>query len=291
MATLVAAQSPARLVLATTIDTQRQVLLRGVTRSGRPKAKRVHDVRVAIRRLLVALDLATSTGQTPRPRTRRRLKRLLDGLSPLRDTEVQLKALPPLATSHPQAEELGKVLRARKRDLEREAAKQLAKFEIEDFERDLQLISGALSTAEEIPPGEVLEAALAGELAKRHLRAARDWQAASAQDPKSLHRVRLSLKGYRYALDALVPILPGAARELSARVARLQDQLGVAHDAHVLAETARESAKAHGARHQRQLEALASDLEKTSRAAQQNSESTLRSTRLEWPLSSAPNRQ
>ncbi|HEY6077354.1 MAG TPA: CHAD domain-containing protein, partial [Polyangiaceae bacterium] len=106
-----------------------------------------------------------------------------------------------------------------------------------------------------------------------------------------LHRVRLSIKSYRYALEALLPILPGEARELSTRVAGLQDQLGAAHDAHVLAETARESAKARGARHPRQLEALASDLEKTSRAAQQNSETALRSSRLEWPLPSPPSRQ
>src|SRR6187431_2305768 len=155
MATLVPAQAAARLVLATTIDTQRQALLRCVTRAGKPKAKRVHALRVAIRRLLVALDLATTTGQTLKPRTARRLKRLLDDLSPLRDTEVQLKALPSLAVNHPETEELEKALRARKRGLERLAARRLAKFEIDDLARDIELVTGALSqTPADSPQGD-----------------------------------------------------------------------------------------------------------------------------------------
>jgi CHAD domain-containing protein len=209
---------------------------------------------------------------------------LLDRLSPLRDAQVQIRALPSLTNAHPQAEELGDVLRARKRELTRTAAKHLARFDGDALTSDLEELADRLSPAPlRAALGEVLDAALTGDLAKRHLRAVRDWQAATAEDPKSLHRVRLSLKGYRYALEALGPILPSSARELSQGVARLQDQLGAAHDAHVLAETARASVKARRVRHPGRLEGLVSDLEKASRAAQLNGESSLRGSTLEWP--------
>lgn len=286
MAPRVPTQPAACLVLATAIDAQRQALLQALGAEGKVKPKQVHDLRVACRRLLVSLELASSAGYANKPRATRRLRKLLDELSPLRDTHVQLRTLAPLLLQYEQAEELAERLRAQKGSLEQDAQARLEKFRAKALTRDLAQVTEALAAVPaDFAVTSAIDAALRGRLAQQHLRISEAWEAATAEDPRSLHRLRVRLKQYRYSLDALAPVLPSAAQELTQRITRLQDQLGLAHDAHVLAETARDCAKARGLRHRRALKALAGDLDKTSRAAQQNSEASLRGTRLAWPLS------
>src|SRR5512134_1193456 len=62
----------------------------------------VHDLRVAIRRMIAALDLAEVVLEdTEIDRVRRRLRRSLAALGALRDIQVQLLLLEPAAARHP----------------------------------------------------------------------------------------------------------------------------------------------------------------------------------------------
>src|SRR5512134_1193721 len=62
----------------------------------------VQDLRVAIRRMIAALDLAAVVLDDPDlARVRRRLRRSLAALGALRDIQVQLLLLEPAAARHP----------------------------------------------------------------------------------------------------------------------------------------------------------------------------------------------
>lgn len=57
------------------------------------------------------------------------------------------------------------------------------------------------------------------------------------------HEVRIAVKKFRYALDFFSPLLPGKrAREFGERLSRLQDDMGLANDAHVAQELSAEIA-------------------------------------------------
>jgi CHAD domain-containing protein len=267
-------------VLVLSIEAQREALHRALERCAqKPKAKRIHALRVAARRLQSALGLASALGVEPKSRLRRRLAKLLPWLSPVRDAHVARHALETQAPDAAGVATLTKLLHARERRLARKVRRRLSTFDLARFERELSSMEGelvALSTERAEPS---LTATLRRELSRQHLKVERCRQRVNARRPKSLHRLRLSLKRYRYALDALAGVLPGEARELSQRIAELQDQLGSAHDAHWLAEHARQRAKARP-----KLRGLAQSLEQASEAAQAAGAQAVANTTLEWPL-------
>jgi CHAD domain-containing protein len=262
------------------LDAERRAVCTGIT-SCRARLARsaVHGLRVALRRLLSALDLAVAVGCEAKPRLGRRLKKLLRALSPLRDAHVQLRATKLLPDA--QGRRLFAHLDHERHSHSREARKRLNAFDLSDFERDVsRVISGVDSAGQDSASRAAVEAALSGRLARGHLSIQRALRTAALGDARALHDLRLALKDYRYALDALAPCLPAPARELSLVVARLQDQLGLAHDAQVLAELARSELKSA----KPELDELVQRLERESEAAQLQGAAAARDAELGWPF-------
>jgi CHAD domain-containing protein len=244
--------------------------------------KRVHAVRTSIRRLLAALELANVLGAGPKPRVVRGLNKLLSSLSPLRDRQVQQRSLGRMTGYDAGVSTLAARLRAQERGLAHEASRRLSHFDAKNLRRNLATIAQKLATtAASTPARDAAQTAIQGDLARRHLQVNRRRARAGSGDPRSLHRLRLSLKSYRYGLAAVEPALPAAARTLSEAVTRLQDQLGDAHDAHVLARAAKAAKKSD---HPRQAKRLSRHLEQQSRAAQRAAAQAVSSTALDWPL-------
>jgi CHAD domain-containing protein len=249
---------------------------------GKLKMKRVHAVRTSIRRLLAAFELAGVLGAEPKPRVVRGLNELLSSLSPLRDRQVQQRTLASMKGYDADVSELAERLRAQERGLAHEASRRLSYFDAKDLRHNLATITQKLATtATPAPARDAAQAAIHGDLARRHLQVNRRRARAGTGDPRSLHRLRLSLKSYRYGLAAVEPALPAAARGLSEAVTRLQDQLGEAHDAHVLARAAKAAKKSD---HPRRAKRLSRHLEQQSRAAQRAAAQAVASTALDWPL-------
>ncbi|HXK16523.1 MAG TPA: CHAD domain-containing protein, partial [Polyangiaceae bacterium] len=149
-----------------------------------------------------------------------------------------------------------------------------------DCEQDVSLVASRLLELPALDGSRAaVAAALRGALAERHLDAERQRRDASAEHPKSLHRLRLTLKRYRYGLDALGAALPPEGQQASRALALMQDQLGSAHDALVLAETARSWAKKR-----RKLFGLAQALRQSSREAQVAGAEAAAHTPLSWPF-------
>jgi CHAD domain-containing protein len=265
--------------LTNALERDSRTLLDELTRcQGKLKTKCVHAVRTSIRRLLAAFELASVLGAEPKPRLVRGLNKLLSALSPLRDRHVQQRALARM-TGHPaDVSALSARLHAQERELSHEARRRLRNFDGKDLQHDVAILAEQLGATQD---REAAQTAVHGDLARRHLQVTRRRGRASTDDPRSLHRLRLSLKSYRYGLAAVEPALPAAARGLSEAVTRLQDQLGEAHDAHVLAQAAKAAKKSD---HSRRAKRLSRDLEHQSRAAQRAAAEAVNSTTLNWPL-------
>lgn len=246
------------------------------------KAKSVHAVRTTIRRLLAALELAGALGPEPKGHVVRGLNKLLSALSPLRDCQVQLRALARMSDDAGDLSALTARLRSQKRAGSRKARRRLVDFDAQSFQRDMAAMVEQLGL-DATRDGDAALTAVQGNLARRHLQVARQRARVSADDPRALHQLRLSLKSYRYGLAALEPALPVAARRLSETVKHLQDQLGEAHDAHVLAKSASSVRKADRTH---QTKRLSRDLEHVGRKAQRAAAEAVKSTALDWPFAS-----
>lgn len=192
----------------------------------------VHDLRVAIRRLLAVLQLAKAAAPEAKvKKLRHHLRRRLKAVSRLRDLHVQLGLL---AAERRRASGL----REFRAELEGEAAR-LAERQTRSFRR-LRLrrqhrrcarVQRTIVTCT-APPRRARAAAARLQTAFLHAAArvaARRAAVAPAQ-PDTLHRLRVALKRQRYMAEALTRLglvtdarLPVALREMQRRLGRIQD--------------------------------------------------------------------
>jgi CHAD domain-containing protein len=253
-------------------------------RQGRLKPKAVHDLCVAIRRLLTALELAEAIGCRLEPQVLRRLRKLLGRLAPARDAHVQIRSLTQLTATYPKTSIIIAALKRRRRAAARKAKKRLLSFARTELDREMSRVLAALAVPAQGGLAAAAQAAWRGELARRYLSVEHRRGGMSEMDPEGLHRVRLLLKEYRYALDALTPLLPDGALRLAKLCDALQEELGRAHDAHVLAETTAELAKSNDGASAAALKQLAADLERDAQRAHEAGARSLAEAQLEWPL-------
>ena len=285
MADQVQAQPSLTAVLAVAIETQRNVLrTHAALAKKKLKPRAIHELRVALRRLLTTLALAEALGLCMEARSLRRVRKLLSRLAPARDAHVQMQSLASLMPTHPGNAALLEALAERRQAAARQARKHFERFPIADFDRDISLVVGGMNAGRSATkPSAAIAAAVLGQLAQRQLDVERQRRGASASDPVALHGARLALKDYRYALDALLPLLPEAAKAVAKTCEQLQNQLGSAHDAHVLAQTARKLAEAQPAHASAALLDLASRLDQVSASAHAAAAQALAAASLPWP--------
>lgn len=279
----VSGRPPVLHTLTTTVEHDGRKLLEELTHCrNRLKAKHVHALRTCIRRLLAALELAATLGAHCKPGVARSLGKLLAALSPLRDRQVQLRALETMAGDRHDVSALSARLHKQKRELAHEAGRRLARFDADRFQDDMAKVAQKLAPdATASGDEDAAHTAIRGDLARRHLQVSRQRAQVTAEDPGSLHELRLALKSYRYGLAAVAPALPEAGRAVSAAVTRLQDQLGTAHDAHVLARTAVSARSSHAGSATKRLSRA---LEHASRDAQRDAAAAVKSAELDWLL-------
>jgi CHAD domain-containing protein len=201
---------------------------------------RAHAPRVALRRLLAVLELAAAL-DVPAPRKLvRRLERALASLSPLRDLEVQKKALAAMTDDEPELAASATELEHERAALARSLSKELARFATAHVERALEKTAERL---EALPsPPSAVKLVLLARVERAYTKFARRRRAVCGGDPRGLHRARVAFKQYRYVVEAAMPFLPArAARELPL-MKELQDELGGLQDTSVLLATLRRAA-------------------------------------------------
>ena len=169
----------------------------------------VHDLRVAARRLLAFVEAARLL-EAPAgpPKARNQLKDLIGSFDKLRDAQVMLANLDAHVDEEPSLKPLREHLLAREQRLLLRARRTAGDFEAARLKRRLASQRGRLARRL-TEPGLTVEPFAAVDAAFA-LVVERD-RGASADQPESIHRVRLAFKKFRYRLEivqAAVPSLP-----------------------------------------------------------------------------------
>ena len=212
----------------------------------------VHDLRAAARRLLSVLAAVDHIGaRKAARRLSRRVDDVLERLGPLRDLTVQRELSSRLRLSAGSSNSLRLFRQAIGDTFRRSARKirrRLAREDLAKLRRDHQSVRRRLKKGRK---GDV-EARGRRELVKgirssfSALRRRR-----RAVDPTrldTLHKMRLSLKSFRYQMDVLEPLVPGASKEALQSLHALQTNLGDLHDLEVLSSALAEFAQDEPAR-------------------------------------------
>ena len=192
----------------------------------------VHDLRVAIRRVLAWIAVRDALLGPDRRLTERRhsLMALMSPLGKLRDAHVKRDWIRNVVPEGDEPSYLyavqvaSDVLRWESRVRKRLGAQSARRLRIPS-----PMGAGGR--------GDRLEAAVPaleflGELERevsKHLKGALD-----PAHPEALHRMRLAFKKYRYAAEVLLPLFPKATEETAKRLHAFQTLLGTIHDCDVI---------------------------------------------------------
>ncbi|HQQ63837.1 MAG TPA: CHAD domain-containing protein [Pseudomonadales bacterium] len=198
----------------------------------------VHDLRVAIRRLLALLELLHRLQLAKRHRKlRRRLQQQLKGLGDLRDTQVMCAALPVDSF-------FTRDLHAREQQLLAAANSAAKKFPSARLFRRFEKIRVRLAALDDASVGlafesccDLVDEAFAVVLA-RHAEA-------DIASPASIHRERIAFKRFRYSAEIACQ-LGLAPRSRLARLRTYQTLLGAIQDADVLLVAMEQAAPVRG---------------------------------------------
>lgn len=232
-AALPSSQFPERLLLAA-IHQRWGIFLRQLRRCKRnPSEPAVHDLRVATRRLMVAVDLlmilSSSAGMR---KTRQQLKRLLKSMGPLRDTQVQLAYVRGLLAECPVLRSFLTILLLREqRDVKR-VSRQLVKIQSRSLYQPI--VASIRNVRESIRRPAVKSAArlaLQGSHALSFTRVAELLRQTNGSDPGTVHRTRVAFKKFRYTTEVL---RPDAEARLHKAMDSYQSGMGGIHDLEVL---------------------------------------------------------
>jgi CHAD domain-containing protein len=193
----------------------------------------VHDLRTSARRLLSVLESieAVEDGNAVR-RLSKRVKRILDRMSVPRDLSVEQATLSRVA-GHP------KTLRRFERELDRDYRKALQRSQrilervgLGGLRRDKKRIARRLrrvQAGEKSVRKDLRGAARAAFDRVRTLRAS-----VNPNEVRTLHKMRIALKNFRYLMEAMAPLVPGATAAALESLHALQTTLGDLHDLEVL---------------------------------------------------------
>lgn len=200
--------------------------------SRRPGEQEIHDLRVAIRRLLSFLEVAaTLSGKEAIPgREARRIRELMRPLGKLRDAQVKIEWLKRIAPTGDEGTLLfalsvvgdAEKWEGRVREILAQASgsrfrSRNLKMKFPDRrERRLEEKASALLAAQQ-----------------RRVESFRE-NTRKEGDAESLHRMRLAFKKYRYSAEVLAPLFPRATAATMRRLHAFQTLLGNLHDFDVL---------------------------------------------------------
>jgi CHAD domain-containing protein len=195
----------------------------------------VHDLRVGLRRLMAALDLASALDAGASRRVQRELKTLLSALSPLRDLQVQERTLERLGPTEPRLAEVARELSRRRKRAARSLVQVASKFPAARCGQALVRCAEKLEKESSTPSAARLLTLAA--VARRYAKFDRRRRAVADTDRHALHRVRVAFKRYRYAVEIASPLLSKPAQDMVEAMKRFQGELGAIQDASVLIET------------------------------------------------------
>ncbi len=195
----------------------------------------VHDLRVSIRRLLSAIELASVVVKDGRePRLQRDLRKLLKSFGPLRDVQVQLIMTGPLLEKYPKLESLNTILRLRERRLIKQLRKRILGVRTV---RHSSILERLKTRAVKIPGdragASAGSAAVIAATAAAYSAAVNLRESVDPLDTGTVHRLRIAFKKFRYKVEAIEPLLPWLTEERLTAMNAYQTRMGEVQDLEV----------------------------------------------------------
>ena len=188
----------------------------------------VHDLRVATRRLLAAMDVVRSLEPHPRvQKVRRALKDQLDSLDDLRDTQVMLVEVSESMADFPDLKPLEEHLLKREKKLLRKARKEIESLAISGLRKRIENSAGSL---EENVQGEDWTARLLSVGDQAYARARQAFGEIDPAAPASIHQFRIAFRKFRYTVEIVHPILENYPEEYLQQMHDYQSRMGDIQD-------------------------------------------------------------
>lgn len=208
----------------------------------------VHDLRVATRRLIAALDLAgAALPEGLDEHLRRTLRRCLKSFADLRDLHIQILNLNRLLRRYRIVSPMLTAARSKERQLMKDAARVIARFDTAEVGKEMtSVVMGLAAMAKSRAGVDAARAALMGFAAKKYLRVVQCRSKVVAPNPKTIHRLRVAFKQFRYTLEVLRPFLPELTSGQLKAMGELQDRMGEIQDLQVLIASVRDYALTRG---------------------------------------------
>jgi CHAD domain-containing protein len=207
----------------------------------KPTFKAVHALRIGSRRMAALLDVLAHTTQAS-PKALRRLTRVveapLDALSSLRDDQVQRRRASRAARADDGRgmDDLLEYLERRETRHKKRAHRGLARLDLTRAEATAQRVRKGVVRRQGAPtPAErtlLLLTAVDHTATEVRSRLAR----LDAGRPRTIHRLRLALKRFRYAVEIAQEMSPNIHVASPQALRALQRRLGRVHDADVFVE-------------------------------------------------------
>jgi CHAD domain-containing protein len=195
----------------------------------------IHDLRVAVRRLIAALDLFSAVFQHKcLVNMRRNLRDQLKKLSPLRDVQVELHYLDGMRKRHTSLRKFSEVLHIRERKIKKDIIKYLRRrtrsFNQEKNAIDEIIVSAITDSMLRHP----VAMAVTGALAREYLNITFLRRELSAHDTDTIHSLRVAFKQFRYMMEIVQPADLHGMKSLFRRMHIFQSRMGTIHDYEML---------------------------------------------------------
>jgi CHAD domain-containing protein len=194
--------------------------------------KSVHDLRVALRRMISALDMAGAVvADRPLGRVRRELKRLLGNFSALRDVQVQLLIVEEMVSRHPQLAVIRTTLLVKEERLVDRLRKQITKVRTSDHAAAIQSLGASVERAfQDFSRARSRRGAVVATATAAFARAVQSKEMANRSRPETIHRLRVAFKKFRYRAEMLQPLLSWFAKDRLTAMNAYQTRMGEIQD-------------------------------------------------------------
>lgn len=198
----------------------------------RPSETNIHNLRVAIRRFLSVLWLVRiAVAKAPLRSLKKKLRKQLEMLGPLRDIQVQIRLAGEFPVRAPSARAFQTYLKKEESVALRKIQKRSRRLRSGTFKaaaaRVRKQYRRALADPRHHPD---LETGILDALRTALDRVVACYGEITVADPFTVHRMRIALKKLRYMVEAMAPILPGLPASACDGMKALQDQAGEIRD-------------------------------------------------------------
>ena len=191
--------------------------------------KSIHDLRVKTRRLIAVLDLAQAlSGRNGIDKLRRRFKKVLKSMGPLRDLQVQLENVSQISQGRLIADFKDGLERRERREIKRipgelkRGTKDRLRKDIKELLSELDRSSRALGDSRIVRSVQRVIRSRRNEF----LKAERRFQRLQPANEEALHEMRIALKKMRYVVEAAQPVLEPSAKQRAREMRTFQQMMG-----------------------------------------------------------------